>query len=199
MTTTHRTNHKTAEELVDATERLLISSGHAGVSTRRVTEEAGQPHGLVRYHFGSLEALLLATLDRAVDRIIERQRELYAGDRPFVEKWRTAMANVEADLDAGFPKLAAELLAKAWNEPIYRDGARRSMQAFTEMLSDAVTRGADEYGVELDADDTLALATLIRTFQLGLLIERLAGVDIGHAELVAAIDRRLAAAAEEAS
>jgi hypothetical protein len=37
----------------------------------------------------------------------------------------------------------------------------------------------------------LAFATLIRTFQIGILVERLADIDIGHAELTAAIDRAL--------
>jgi AcrR family transcriptional regulator len=181
-------NHKTADALMAATERLLVSGGHAALSTRRIAEEAGQPHGLVRYHFGSLEGLVLQTLQRASGEIIERQRALYAGDRPFVEKWRTAMAFVDTDLDDGFPKLAGELFAKSWNDPAYRDGLRAMMEAFTAMLGDAVDGAAAEQGIELDPDRRLAVATLIRTFQVGILIERLAGVDIGHDELSTAID-----------
>jgi AcrR family transcriptional regulator len=181
----------TADELVAATERLLVSGGHAGISTRRVAEEAGQPHGLVRYHFGTLEGLMLRTLEAAAARIIDRQRELYAGDRPFLEKWRTAMGHVDTDIDEGFPKLTAEMFAKAWNEPVYRDGVRRTMEAFTEMLAEAVSIAAEEYGEEVDDDEVLALATLVRTFQIGMLVERLAGVDVGHAELLAIIDRLL--------
>jgi AcrR family transcriptional regulator len=184
--------NRTADELVAATERLLVSGGHARISTRRVAEEAGQPHGLVRYHFGALEGLMLRTLEAAAARIIDRQRELYAGDRPFLEKWRTAMGHVETDIDEGFPKLTAEMFAKAWNEPVYRDGIRQTMEAFTEMLTEAVSIAAEEYGEEVDDDEVLALASLIRTFQIGMLVERLAGVDVGHAELLAAIDRFLA-------
>lgn len=176
---------------MDATERLLVAVGHAGISTRRIAEEAGQQHGLVRYHFGSLEALMLRTLERATDRIIERQRALYGGERPFVEKWRTAMAYLDVDLGAGFPKLAGELFAKAWNEPLYREGPRRAMREFTEVLCDAVKAAADEYDVAVDDEEVLALATLVRTFQLGMLVERLADIDIGHRELLALIDRRL--------
>ncbi|GAA3732615.1 TetR/AcrR family transcriptional regulator [Salinactinospora qingdaonensis] len=185
-------DHKTATALMDATERLLITHGYAGVSTRRVAEEAGQPHGLIRYHFGSLEALTLRTLDRAADRILDRQQKLYGGDEAFIDKWRTAMNLIDVDLAAGFPKLVAELFAKAWNDDVYREGLSRTMERFTDMLSTAVSGAAQEYGADLAEDDVLALATLIRTFQIGILIERLAGIDTGHTELLAAIDRRLA-------
>jgi len=51
-------------------------------------------------------------------------------------------------------------------------------------------------GTQLSQEETPALATLIRTFQIGVLIERLAGVDTGHAELVAAIGGRLCSTSE---
>ena len=183
--------HTTAEALLDAAEQLLTTAGQAGVSTRRVADEAGQPHGLIRYHFGSLEALMLQVLERASSRILERQRALYGGDRSFLEKWRQAMGYIETDLADGFPKITAELFAKAWNEPAFRDGLRQTMADFTDMLAAAVAGAAQEYELDLSGDDVLALATLIRTFQIGILVERLADIDIGHAELTAAIDRTL--------
>lgn len=89
---------ETAASLMDATERLLIEGGHGRITTRRVAEAANQSHGLIRYHFGSLEGLMLATVRRSADRILERQHALYSGDAPFIEKWRTAMAYLESDL-----------------------------------------------------------------------------------------------------
>lgn len=188
--------HDTANALMDATERLLVREGHARVATRRVTDEADQAHGLVRYHFGSLEGLMLATLERATASVIDRQRALYEGDGPFIDKWRTAMELYDADLVSGYPKVVAELLAKAWNEPVYREGLGRVMASFTEVLTEAVESAADEYGVEVD--DPVAAATLIRTFQLGMLMEALAGIEVGHDRLRAAIDRALVAARPEA-
>src|SRR3954451_4514321 len=79
------------EALLDAAERLLVEAGHAGITTRRLAEEAGVNHGLVHYYFGSNENLLARALERFTDRMIERQRELYSSDEPFIEKWRTAM------------------------------------------------------------------------------------------------------------
>ncbi|HUK68258.1 MAG TPA: helix-turn-helix domain-containing protein [Streptosporangiaceae bacterium] len=47
------------DALLDAAERLLAAVGYAGVTTRRLAEEAGINHGLVHYYFGSNEKLLL--------------------------------------------------------------------------------------------------------------------------------------------
>src|SRR4051795_12442741 len=79
------------QALLDAAERLLVDVGHGGITTRRLAEEAGVNHGLVHYYFGSVENLLVRALERFTERMIERQRALYASELPFVEKWRTAM------------------------------------------------------------------------------------------------------------
>ena len=86
-----QTQSYSQRRLLDAAERLLLDVGYAGISTRRLAEEAEVNHGLVHYYFGSNENLLVAALERFTERLIARQRVLYAADRPFAEKWRTAM------------------------------------------------------------------------------------------------------------
>lgn len=183
---------RTPDALLDAAERLLVAEGPTALTTRRIADVAGQSHGLIRYHFGSLEQLLVRTLERASERIIERQRQLYSGDQPFLDKWRTAMDYFDSDVESGtFPKLAGELMALSYNDPAYRPAVRAMMDAFAEMLTEAVLSAVDEYG--LDDVDVDAVATLIRTFQVGMLVDRLAGIDTGHASLRDAIDRWLTA------
>src|SRR5213594_495681 len=93
MTTVQKTGARAAAEaaLFDAAERLLVEVGYAGITTRRLAEEAGVNHGLVHYYFGSNENLLMRTLERFTDRLIARQRDLYEAEGPFIDKWRTAM------------------------------------------------------------------------------------------------------------
>lgn len=183
--------NETATALLDATERLLVSKGHAGLSTRRIAEEAGLAHGLIRYHFGSVEELMVQTVERASRRIVARQQELYQGDAPFIDKWRTAMELFEVDLRGGFPKVVAELMALAWNEPRLRPRLRATMESFDEVLTQAARGATVEYGLDEHRYEPPVLATLVRTFQLGMLLERLTGIDIGHAELLDGIDRVL--------
>src|SRR5439155_25504616 len=87
----HKTSARAAAEdaLLDAAERLLVDVGYAGITTRRLAEEAGVNHGLVHYYFGSNENLLVRTLERFTERLITRPRDLYAADMPSVEQWRT--------------------------------------------------------------------------------------------------------------
>src|SRR6266508_2267399 len=92
-----RPGHETEQSLLDAAERLLVEVGAAGITTRKVAEEAGANHGLVHYYFGSVEHLLVRVLERFTEGLIERQRQMYAADVPFIEKWRTAMSYLDAD------------------------------------------------------------------------------------------------------
>ena len=101
--------------ITDIAERLLVDVGHAGITTRRLAEEAGVNHVLVHYYFGSNERLLVRALERFTERLIERQRELYAADMPFVEKWRTAMRYLLSQ-DVAYEKVWLELQALAWND-----------------------------------------------------------------------------------
>lgn len=180
------------EAFLDAAERLLVREGAAGISTRQLAAEAGQNHGLVHYYFGSVDELLLQTLERFTDRILERQRALYATGAPFVEKWRAAMGYIEEDLAAGYPKVWAELEALAWNHPEMRDRLSRVNDDWRTLLRDALAEASDEYGLDDSRFSAEALAALVMQFQKGLLNERLLGFDRGHAELLATIDAWLA-------
>jgi AcrR family transcriptional regulator len=172
---------------LDAAERLLVSRGAAGISTRQLAREAGQNHGLVHYYFGSVDELLVQALERFTDRIVDRQRAMYAMDVPFIEKWRRAIAYIEEDLAAGYPKVLAELEALAWNRPELRERLRRVNDRWRSVLRDALSDAIAEYGLD-DRFSAEALAALVMQFNKGLLNERLLGFDRGHAELLEAID-----------
>ena len=116
---------QTEEAFLDAAERLLVSAGHAGITTRALAEEAGANHGLVHYYFGSMENLLARVLERFTERMITRQRAMYsASGVPFVDKWRTAMRYLDADRE--YQKVWYELQALAWNRPSCASASRTS-------------------------------------------------------------------------
>jgi AcrR family transcriptional regulator len=172
------------EALLDAAERLLVDVGHAGITTRRLAETAGVNHGLVHYYFGSNEALLVRALERFTERLIARQRELYAADEPFVEKWRTAMRYLVSE-DATYEKIWLELQALAWNNAGLRARLVRVNAEWRAVLTDAVAEPHRELEIEMPLE---ALVSLVMTFNLGIIVERLGGIDTGHAELLDWID-----------
>jgi AcrR family transcriptional regulator len=175
--------------LLDAAERLLVTEGHARLSTRRVAQEAQVNHGLVHYYFGSMEELLMQVLERFTAALIARQREMYSAPGPFIEKWREAWRYHEADLAAGYPKVWFELQAMAWSEPRMRDRLSAVNQEWRAVLSEAFAQARGEFAVELPPTD--ALVALVMMIAQGAQLERLLGIDNGHGELLAWIDQWL--------
>lgn len=184
--------------LLDAAERLLVEVGYAGLTSRRLAGEAGLDPGLIDYHFGSMDEVLVQVLDRFTRRMVERQRELYAAPGPFRAKWRSAMSLLEHDLGAGYPKVWCELQALAWNRPDLRERLDEIAQEWRTVLTDALSGAVDEYGLDRRRIPASALATLVMTFNEGILLERLSGVDRGHEELLDWVDGLLARLEKEA-
>jgi AcrR family transcriptional regulator len=172
------------EALLDAAERLLVDGGHASITTRRLAEEAAVNHGLVHYYFGSNENLLLRALERFTERLIERQRELYSADVPFAEKWRTAMRYLVSE-DVTYEKVWLELQALAWNDPGLREQLARVNAQWRAVLTEAFAEPHRELGITMPLP---ALVSLVMTFNTGIIVERLGGIEDGHAELLAWID-----------
>jgi AcrR family transcriptional regulator len=175
------------DALLDAAERLLVDVGYARITTRRLAEEAGVNHGLVHYYFGSNENLLVRALERFTERLIERQRELYAADTPFIEKWRTAIRYLLSE-DVTYEKAWLELQALAWNEPDLRERLARVNDEWRAVLTDAFREPHRELGIEMPLD---ALVSLVMTFNIGIMVERLGDIESGHRELLDWIDQWL--------
>jgi len=176
------------EAFLDAAERLLIREGSAGISTRQLARESRQNHGLVHYYFGSVDELLLQTLERFTARILERQRAMYGREAPFIEKWRKAMAFIDEDLASGYPKIWAELQALAWNKPELRERLQGVTDSWRTVLRDALAEAVEEYDLEDSPFSAESWAALVSQFNQGLLFERLLGIDRGHEALLTAID-----------
>jgi hypothetical protein len=113
-----------------------------------------------------VDELLLDTLERFTRRV---------PDAPFGERWRTAVVLLEQDLATG-PR--AEHEADALDAPHMRD----RLNAVTDRWRSLLREALDEHG--LGRSERLQ-------FGNGLLLERLLGLDRGHAGLLAAIDNWL--------
>jgi AcrR family transcriptional regulator len=179
------------EALLDAAERMLVTDGYARITTRRVAAEAGVNHGLVHYYFGSMEELLLQVLERFTGRLIARQREMYEADVPFIEKWRSAMAYLEEDLRAGYPKVWLELQAMSWNNPEMRERLVAVDGEWRSTLRAAFGPALEEYGLDPDGFPLEAVVSLVMTFNKGIELELLSDIRTGHQELLTWIDEWL--------
>jgi AcrR family transcriptional regulator len=184
MASAQPARQQTEEAFLDAAERLLVTVGYAGVTTRALAEEADANHGLVHYYFGSMENLLARVLERFTERMIARQRAMYeAPNVPFVEKWRTAMRYLDADRE--YQKVWYELQALAWNRPELRERVARVNREWRAVLSEALAEPRERYGIQMPLE---ALVSLVITFNEGIIFERLSGIETGQADLLQWID-----------
>jgi hypothetical protein len=119
-------------------------------------------------------------LERFTERLIERQRELYASDEPFVEKWRTAMRYLVSE-DTTYEKIWLELQALAWNRPELRDRLAQVNAEWRAVLTEAFDEPRRELGIDMPLE---ALVSLVMTFNIGIIVERLGGIETDHAALL---------------
>jgi hypothetical protein len=145
-----------------------------------------------------MQDLLLQVVERFTDGLVERQRAMYAADVPFIDKWRQAMRFLDEDADSGYQKIWFELQALGWNDPAVRERLQGVHQRWVDVLMPAFEEGLRQLGVDAELYPTRAVVSLVVTFNEGVMIERLAGVDSGHRELLGMIDRMLERLEKEA-
>jgi len=64
------------ERLEMAAEKIILSEGRQSASIRRIAAEAGTNTSLISYHFGGLEQLILAVMQRNVDLFYAEEKRL---------------------------------------------------------------------------------------------------------------------------
>lgn len=64
--------------MIDETVRCVLEEGFAPPSVRRIADRAGLTWGVVQYHFGDLDGLLMAVVDKGFGELIETLARLPA-------------------------------------------------------------------------------------------------------------------------
>ena len=176
--------------LIDAAERLLYEVGYAGVTTRAVAEAAGVNHGLVHYYFGSMEELLTQTLARFVEQLALALEGLYTDPNlSFAEKWRLGSQFWANEPTSRFPKILLELLAMGWNMPVLRTRLTEVHARFRTIFEHHFGQALRDYGLDESQFPLKVIVAAVTSFQLGLIVEGLSGVEEGHPELLDWIQR----------
>jgi AcrR family transcriptional regulator len=67
---------RTRALVIDETVRCVLEEGFAAASAKHITERAGVTWGVVQYHFGDRDGLLMAVVDKGFAELIETLHEL---------------------------------------------------------------------------------------------------------------------------
>src|SRR5690349_21485628 len=69
---------RTRAMVIDETVRCVLEEGFAAASAKHITERAGVTWGVVQYHFGDRDGLLMAVVDKGFAELAETLRDLTA-------------------------------------------------------------------------------------------------------------------------
>lgn len=166
---------ETAERILKAAYRILSTRGYTRLNMRDVAAEAEVNHALIHYYFGSKDQLVIAVLDAANRRLIERQTQMYETSGGFAEKWAQARAFYEEDLASGFVRVQMELWAASLSNEGLREHFIPQLMQWRHVLENAVRDALAHYQLALPASPE-ALATWILNFWAGMEFEMLLGI-----------------------
>lgn len=180
----------TRKALLDAAEELLISKGMAAITTRKVAEQAGVNQALVHYHFGTIEELLLAALERVSVQVKERSQDIYSTHESFMDGWFEEMqAMITSDFERGWGKVWLENLTLAANRPKIRKQYVKASTMTRKLHERQVSDMLDDQGVDATLYPAQAIVTLLDAITSKLILDRLVGIRAGHSELLGMLHR----------
>jgi AcrR family transcriptional regulator len=156
----------TRTAILEAAGRRLLADGYAGLSTRKVAEEARVPLSQLHYHFGSKQGLILALLAEENQRRLDRQTRMYAEDMPLSQRYERACDYLEDDLDSGYVRVLQEMIAAGWSNVDIRDAVRELLGGWFVLLID-VAREAERRHGPLGPFTADEFATLVGTAFVG--------------------------------
>jgi AcrR family transcriptional regulator len=143
--------------ILDAAERLLARHGYRKTTMDDIAREVGIGKGTTYLHFGSKEDVFLATIDRIVDRLCVRLREIAGEEGPLDDRLRRMLAErvlYRFDCVSEYPQGLDGLFAAL--RPAYlarrAENLGREADVFAAALAGAVPD-------PLDAAETLLEAT----------------------------------------
>jgi AcrR family transcriptional regulator len=136
----------TRTRIIEATRSRLLADGYAGLSTRKVAEEAGVPLSQLHYHFGSKGALIIALFSEENDRLLERQSRMYAQDLPLWQRYEQACDFLEDDLESGYVRVLQEMLAAGWSNPEIGNVVRDLLTGWFVLLAEVAREAERRFG-----------------------------------------------------
>jgi AcrR family transcriptional regulator len=170
--------------LLDAAERLLVDEGYAAVTSRRVANEVGLNNALIYYYFGSMDALFIAVYRRRADWMLERQAEALASPQPLWALWD--VTHTQANSALNFEFIALGNHRAAIKAEIVRYSAR-----FRQLQVDALAKTLGDHPIDQEAFPIEGVIVILAAVSRFLVMEDSYGLDTGHAQAVAIVERAL--------
>jgi TetR/AcrR family transcriptional regulator, regulator of cefoperazone and chloramphenicol sensitivity len=153
--------------VIDETIRCILDEGFAAASAKHITERAGVTWGVVQYHFGDRDGLLMAVVDKGFAELLEALRELPAAAENVRDRTEFIVDAAWEAFSSPTSMAALEILiaTRAMRDP----GASEHLAA----LGTAMAKLGKQIGEGLDARHAAAIGNLIWATLRGLVVNAL--------------------------
>jgi len=167
--------------IIEAAEQVMLEEGYAAASTRRVAARAGLKPSLVHYYFPTTEDLLLAVNAKGAEEGDVRLEAALASPDPIRALWRLMT-------DTSQIALALEVMALANHRKVIRVEIGRHVEAVRQRQVEAFNQLAGNRLIDR-ALPPEALSLILAGIGRALVMEGALGVQAGHAEAEAWVER----------
>jgi AcrR family transcriptional regulator len=146
----------TRQQVIDAAVETIVEVGFDLASSREILRRAGYTWGVLQYHFGSRESLLLAVLQDSADRFTELLSSVTIADGPPADRLEALLTILDSHYGSPQYVAALEIIFNLSHNPATRaktlevlhDLAERSRAPLFRLMRDVVGPGADDSRVE---------------------------------------------------
>lgn len=153
-------------QILEAALETLREDGFAGASSRAIARRGGVNQALLFYHFGSLDSLLLAALDRTSAERLERYRQAVGEARTVAELVGVLGQVYAEDRDLGHMTVVSQMVAGSVARPELAPAVLARMEPWLELCEEALGKVLAELGLD-EVVPLRELAYAVVTFYLG--------------------------------
>ena len=171
------------DAILDATDRLLARFGYRKMTVEDIAAEAGIGKGSIYLHFSSKEEVVLSHIDRIVDRLRERLKEIARSDATAAERLRLMLLTrvlFRFDSIQHYTQSLNDLLSGLRSSLLARRAQYFESEA--QIFAEVLTAGRE--AGEFSFDDELATAHALLQATNGLLPYSLSTTELGAREEV---------------
>ena len=171
------------DAILDATDRLLARYGYRKMTVEDIASEARIGKGTIYLHFSSKEEVVLSHVDRIVDRLKDRLREIGSSNAPAADRLREMLLTrvmFRFDSIQHYTQSLNDLLAAL--RPGLLARRARYFEAEAQIFAEVLTNG--RRSGELEFDNELATAHALLQATNGLLPYSLSTTELGERQEV---------------
>jgi TetR/AcrR family transcriptional regulator, regulator of cefoperazone and chloramphenicol sensitivity len=165
---------RTRAAVIDETVRCVLEEGFGAASAKHITERAGVTWGVIQYHFGDRDGLLMAVVDLGYSQLVESLNEV----QPALEAL-SGRARIVGVVDALWQAFSSPTSLAAMEILIAtRPGRQNPASAHLVELTSALSRLARHLAQDLDVDRAQVVGEVIWTMLRGSMLNKMvAGED----------------------